>query len=489
MKLEDYFEKYRSNVVGINEEFQTKFGKKKIIYADWTASGRLYGPIEDKIKNDFGPFVANTHTETNITGTAMTKAYHCARSIIKKHVNASKDDILIMAGHGMTGAINKFQRILGFRINEKFEDQIEIPEKDKPIVIVTHREHHSNHTSWIETIADFEIMNPDENGNIDLSELKMILEKYRDRKFKIASVTDCSNVTGLRTPVHEIAKIMHQNGGLCFVDYACSAPYVNIDMHPQDEQEKLDAIYFSPHKFLGGPGSSGVLIFNKDLYSNRRPDNPGGGTVLWTNAWKECHYIEDIELREDGGTPPFLQTIRAALAINLKDEMGIENILNREEEMLKIIFEELPKVENIFIFEEDKQHRLGVISFLLEGLNYNLVVKMLNDRFGVQMRGGCACAGNYGHYLFGIEEDISREMTNQIDHGDLSHKLGWIRFSINPIMTDEEIHYIIHAISEISKNAEDWANDYTYIPEKNEFYLNNDKINLDTKINSWFMFK
>jgi selenocysteine lyase/cysteine desulfurase len=314
-KLESYFSKFRENIVGINQEFESPYGKKKIIYADWTASGRLYRPIEQKILNEMGPFVANTHTETSVTGSVMTHAYHEARNIIKAHVNASKDDVLITVGTGMTGAINKFQRILGIKLNENLKDHTQVPNEKRPVIFVSHMEHHSNQTSWLETIAKVVLIPSNDNGLPSLESLKRLLQDYCQVSIKFAAITGCSNVTGIRTNYHQIAKIMHQNNGLCFVDFACSAPYVSINMHPEDEEAYLDAITFSPHKFLGGPGTSGVLIFNKKLYKNLVPDNPGGGTVYYTNPWGDHDYIDDIETREDGGTPGFLQAIKIALSI------------------------------------------------------------------------------------------------------------------------------------------------------------------------------
>lgn len=322
-KLEDYFSPFRENIIGKNQEFESPYGIKKIIYADWTASGRLYLPIEEKMLNEIGPYTANTHTETSITGSVMTHAYHNARNIIKEHVNASEEDILITTGTGMTGAINKFQRILGIKLNENLKETTAVPEEKRPIVFISHMEHHSNQTSWLETTAKVRVIAADENGLPSLNDLKRLLEEYKDSPIKIAAVTACSNVTGIRTNYQEIAKLMHQHEGLCFVDFACSAPYVSMDMHPDDERY-LDAITFSPHKFLGGPGTSGVLIFNKKLYKNLVPDNPGGGTVTYTNPWGGHDYIDDIETREDGGTPGFLQTIRIALAIKLKEAMGFK---------------------------------------------------------------------------------------------------------------------------------------------------------------------
>lgn len=221
-QLELYFQQFRENIIGINQEFVSPFGKQKMVYTDWTASGRLYRPIEEKLMNDFGPYVANTHTETTISGTAMTMAYHQARNIIKKHVNANENDVLITDGTGMTGVVNKFQRILGLRIAENLKEFTEIPKAIKPIVFISHMEHHSNQTSWLETIADVEVIPADEEGLFCLNEFKKLVEKYSDRSFKIASITSCSNVTGIKTPYHEVAKIMHQNNGVCFVDFACS---------------------------------------------------------------------------------------------------------------------------------------------------------------------------------------------------------------------------------------------------------------------------
>ena len=335
--LEVYFQQFRDNIIGIDQEFLSPYGTKKIIYTDWTASGRLYRPIEEKISNQFGPFVANTHTETTFSGTAMTLSYHKARNIIKNHVNADKNDVLITDGTGMTGVVNKFQRILGLRIPENFKEFTKIPKQLKPIVFISHMEHHSNQTSWLETIADVVVIPSCNEGLFSLKNLADLLSQYNDRSIKIASITSCSNVTGIKTPYHDVAKLMHQNNGLCFVDFACSGPYVAINMHPNDKESYLDAIFFSPHKFLGGPGTSGVLLFNKNLYKNTIPDCPGGGTVSWTNPWGEHKYVDNIEDREDGGTPGFLQVIKTALAIQLKDKMGIDNILNREHELTNYI--------------------------------------------------------------------------------------------------------------------------------------------------------
>lgn len=483
--LEQYFLKFRENIVGINQEFDSPFGIKKIIYTDWTASGRLYRPIEEKILKDFGPFVANTHTETTVSGTAMTIAYQQARKIIKKHVNADENDVLITDGTGMTGVVNKFQRILGLRISENLKNYTNIPKEIKPIVFISHMEHHSNQTSWLETIADVVIIPANKEGLFCLENFKKIVAQYKDRSFKIASITSCSNVTGIKTPYHEVAKIMHQNGGVCFVDFACSGPYVTINMHPEDQEAYLDAIFFSPHKFLGGPGTSGVLVFNKNLYKNNVPDCPGGGTVSWTNPWGEHKYIDNIEDREDGGTPGFLQVIKTALAIQLKEKMGVANILKREKEIVDYIFKELNKETNLTILSGQHQERLGVISFYIDNLHYNLGVKILNDHFGIQTRGGCSCAGTYGHYLLHVDQDKSNAITCNIDSGDLTVKPGWIRMSIHPTTTNEEIKYVCDAIISLAKNHKEWGKDYLYNPKTNE-YTHKNAQSIDNLIKNWF---
>lgn len=481
--LDKYFERFRKNIIGYKHKYTTPFGEKELIYADWVASGRLYKPIEDKIANEFGPFVANTHTETSETGMLMTNSYHFAQKIIKNHVNADKNDVLISVGFGMTSAINKFQRILGIKYCGR-ENNFCKSQEDKPVVFVTHMEHHSNHTSWLTSIADVVMIEPNKDFLVDLNDLETKLKQYKDRKFKIGAFTAASNVTGIVPPYHKMAKIMHQHNGVCFVDFAMAAPYVDINMHPTDPMEKLDAITFSPHKFLGGPGSSGVLIFDSNLYNREIPDNPGGGTVNWTNAWNEYSFIDDIEIREDGGTPGFLQTIRTSLAIKLKEEMGVENIKKREHEILKIVFDRFSKINGIKVLADNITDRLGSISFYHKDIHYNLIVKLLSDMYGIQVRGGCACAGTYGHYLLNVSYEESKRITQNIEAGDLSEKPGWIRLSIHPAMTDNEINYIMDSIEEIVNKHKEFAKYYHYSPKTNEYTYKKEYNRIDYK--KWF---
>ncbi len=468
-KLEQHFSPFRQHIIGQSLEHEINNKTLPIIYADWTASGRLYQPIENYLTHTLGPYVANTHTETNLTGSTMTLAYHEAQKIIKHHVNACDNDILITSGAGMTDVVNKFQRILGLRVPERMAEQVHFDDNDKPVVFITHMEHHSNQTTWHECDVTLELVEPDEQGLPSLSHLEQLLEKYAERKLKIGSFTACSNVTGIKTPYYQLAEVMHKHGGLCFVDFACSAPYVDIDMHPINKAQTLDAIFFSPHKFLGGPGSSGVLIFNKALYKNKVPDHPGGGTVTWTNPWGEHSFFNNIEVREDGGTPGFLQCIRTALAIKVKDAMGTENIAAREQEITELVMGQLINNPQVKMLEANITERLSIVSFYIPNVHYNLVVRLLNDKFGIQTRGGCSCAGTYGHILLNVDHDTSRKITEQIDAGDYCEKPGWVRASFHPTTTNQEAQYVVDAINAITENIAQWAKEYRFNPATGDF--------------------
>ena len=472
MNSEEHFKTFRNNIVGHNHYYRTPYGLQKMIYADWIGSGRLYEPIEKKFLHSIGPFVGNTHTETSENGRLMTRAYQIAHERIKNHVNAGPKDVIITTGFGMTAAIVKFQRMLGLKTKGYAVEKYDLNSNDRPVVFITHMEHHSNHTSWYETDAEVVVIEPDDDIPVNLNNLENALKKYKSRRQKFGSFTACSNVTGIRTPYHQMARLMHEYGGYAFIDFAASAPYDEMNMHPSDPMEKLDAIFFSPHKFLGGPGSSGVLIFDSALYQNKVPDQPGGGTVDWTNAWGEYKFIDDIEIREDGGTPGFLQAIRTALALELKNQMNVKLMNQREKDLVSLAFSELQKIPCLHILAENITDRLGVISFYIDSIHYNLIVRLLSDRFGVQARGGCACAGTYGHYLLDVSYEKSKKITDKINTGDLSEKPGWVRLSLHPTMFDDELLFIVDALKKIQKNHTEWEKDYTYDKHCNEFKNN-----------------
>ncbi|MBK8232700.1 MAG: aminotransferase class V-fold PLP-dependent enzyme [Candidatus Eisenbacteria bacterium] len=484
-ELERHFARFRANIVGIEQTFVSPFGERPLIYADWTASGRLYRPIEERMLHDFGPFVGNTHSGSTVTGARMTEAYHLARRRIKDAVHAGSEDVIVTAGSGMTTVVNKLQRILGLRVPEVLRRRCELPESDRPVVFITHMEHHSNQTSWLETLADVVAVEPDERGLVSVENLDRELARFRGRTRKIGAFTACSNVTGVRVPYHDLARVMHAHGGVCFVDFAASAPYVEIDMHPHDPDARLDAVYFSPHKFLGGPGTSGVLIFASALDRNEVPDQPGGGTVDWTNPWGGRRYVSDLEAREDGGTPGFLQAIRTALCFELKERMGVDRMLAREEELNTRIFAGLGAIPGLHLLAEHLEDRQSIFSFFVEGVHYNLIVQLLNDRFGIQTRGGCSCAGTYGHYLLHVSPARSERITALIDSGDLSAKPGWVRMSLHPTTTDGEADLIVAAIRETAERAKEWEADYLYDPHENAFRCRR-PVNDGDPVAGWF---
>ena len=461
-ELEEYFQQFRPSIIGNELLFENEHGTHKVLYADWLASGRLYKPIEDALMGKIGSVVANPHSYSSYTGAKITELYHAARQNIKRHVNADEEDVLVTIGSGMSDALIRFQDILGLKHRSHQEGQ-------KPVVFITHMEHHSNHVSWMECDVDVVIVPPGDSYLVDIDNLRAALEKYRERKVKIGAFTACSNVTGIITPIHQLARVMHEYEGYCLADYAASAPYVDIDMHPGDSAEALDAVYFSPHKFLGGPGSCGILVFDKKFHAGI-PNIPGGGNVRWTDPWGGYGYTKDIEEQEDGGTPAFLQTIKASMAITLKEKMKISLIKRREKELLKLGLERLRAIEDVGILADDYEGgKIGVLSFNLSGLHYNLVVRILNDRYGIQVRGGWSCASTYAHCLYNIDKTASGKIMSEIDGYDSTHKPGWVRLSLHPTMTNEELEYCANAIREISLYGSEWAKDFEYNPKTNEF--------------------
>lgn len=435
-------------------------GDLAVQYADWTASGRLFQPIEQRLNEDIGPYMANTHTEDSLTGRTMTRWYHQAEAVIKRHVGAAKDDVLISTGSGMTGALGKFIRMMGWWAHEQHKPMVlsswSAQGRRRPLVYITHREHHSNHTMWLESLAEVRLIPATNDDGIDLDWLAADLRQERmadPQRQLAASITAASNVTGVRTPYHRIAAMLHEVRGLCFVDFAASAPYDAINMHPSAE-ESLDAIFFSPHKFLGGPGSQGVLVFSARLYANRVPEQPGGGTVVWTNPWGEHRFIQDIEQRENGGTPGILQTMKTALAIQLKEEMGVERIHAREQQLNAHFFKRLENIDGVRILAPQHRDRLSIFSVVFEGLHYRTAVKLLSERYGVQARGGCACAGTYGHILLGIDRCTSKSITDLLDQDDGADKPGWVRISFHPSMTIADVDVIADAVAGVAAMTE-----------------------------------
>jgi len=464
----DFWEYVRGNIIGRDTLIKTPFGERVVTYADYTASGRGLVFLENYMNYVLEEY-ANTHTDDDATGEVMTQRLHRAEHIIKEHIHANEDYKIIEVGSGATGAINRLQEILGVYIppaSKKKFDQIyndyfkgkDIDEfysfymANRPVVFVGPYEHHSNEISWRECFTEVVEIKLMHTGEIDLNDLhEKVSNPNYNRRVKIGSFSAASNVTGIITPVYDVARILHDNGAYAFFDFAASAPYVRIDVN-RDKKSYFDAVFYSPHKFLGGPGSCGILVFRKQLYHSELPPSySGGGTVDFVN-FNLTKYSDAIEIREKPGTPPILQALRAALAMEIKDRFGIENIEKRENNLIKKVFRHFSSIPQVEILgNHDPEKRIAIFSFnIKDGESYlhpRFVIKLLNDLFGIQGRAGCACAGPYGHRLLNIDRDKSQEIYREIiDRGNMGVKPGWARVNFHYLMTDDEVDFLLKAI-------------------------------------------
>jgi selenocysteine lyase/cysteine desulfurase len=455
--LDGLLSKIRNAVIGEKQLFKTAYGQRPIIYADYTASGRSLKFIEDYIQSHILPFYANTHSETSATGRQSGAFREQARSLIAKSIGANDDHAVIFAGAGATAAINKLISILNIRLPSALEDKYDflsqIAEEDRPVIFVGPYEHHSNELPWRESIADVVKIPFADCGMIDVAALEEALQKYRSRKLKIGSFSAASNVTGLLSNVGEITEILHKYDALSMWDYAAAGPYVNIDMAGLD----LDAIYISPHKFIGGPGTPGILALKRTLLTNKVPSMPGGGTVSWVTPSGHTYLPAGVR-REEGGTPAIVESIRAGMVFQLKDAVGSDNIEQLEHKMVTGAIKRWSQMDNIHILGCKEAARTSIVSFQImapngKPLHYGLVVALLNDLFGIQVRGGCSCAGPYGHDLLNITPEFSTQIEDVVALGNSIIKLGWVRLNFNYFIGDETYEYLLSAVELIAKHG------------------------------------
>jgi selenocysteine lyase/cysteine desulfurase len=471
------FATLRAQTVGCDALIETPFGERLMVYADYTASGRCLAFVERYLQ-DLQRIYANTHTEDDISGRSMTQLLEEAEQSIKCSVNAGPAGRIVPVGSGATGSIDKFQQIMGVMIPPATRRQLgrlteaavgseqrqlidEYLALHQPVVFVGPYEHHSNEVSWRQGLATVVEIPLSADGSIDLQALE---QKLKDPAYlgrlRIGSFSAASNVTGMKSPVHEIAAMLHSYDALACFDFAASAPYVEINMNPpagaHDGDASLDAVFISPHKFLGGPGSTGILVFNERWYpSDLPPTVAGGGTVDYVGLKSE-DFISDIEEREKAGTPGVLQILKAGLAFQVKDAIGTEAIEQRERELLARVFKRWQGQSQIEILgNPDPERRIGIVSFNLRDANARylhpkFVTTLLNDLFGIQSRAGCSCAGPYGHRLLDIDHDTSEQYRKWIRQGFSGIKPGWCRISLHYAMDDAEVDYMASAIEFIA---------------------------------------
>ncbi len=457
----DIIETVRASVIGADNVVPGPFGPRRVTYADYTASGRSLSFIEDYIRDVVLPLYANTHTEASGTGLQTSRFREDAREIIRRCLNASDECAVIFVGDGCTGAIDRMIRVLGLSIPDTLESRYHltdaIPTEERPVVFIGPFEHHSNELPWRESIADVVKIGEDADGHIDQTQLEEELRKYSDRPLKIGSFSAASNVTGILSDTRGIASLLHKYGALSFWDFAAAAPYVSMDVEPAETPEAYkDAVFISIHKLIGGPGTPGLLVARKELFQNAVPVVPGGGTVSFVRL--DSHeYLADIEHREEGGTPAIVGSIRAGLVFQLKEAVGPKRIRGLEEGFIKRAIASWTANPSLEILGNPEADRLSIVSFVVKHggqyLHHNFVVAVLNDLFGIQSRGGCSCAGPYGHALLGIDAAHSAEISHEVGLGCEGIKPGWVRVNFNYFISEAVFEFIIEAVSLVATHG------------------------------------
>jgi selenocysteine lyase/cysteine desulfurase len=469
----DLIEYIRHSVIGRDDLVMGPFGLRPVVYADYTASGRSLEFIENYIAEAVLPLYANTHTESSGTGLQTSRFREEARDIIRECFGASDEHAVLFCGSGSTHAISKLISALGLSIPSELEDTFHldqhIPDSERPVVFIGPFEHHSNELPWRESIADVVTIEEDSDGHVSLAHLREELEQHAHRPLKIGSFSAASNVTGIITDCRSVSALLHEHSALAFWDFAAAAPYVDINMGATEGPgTHFDAVFVSPHKFIGGPGTPGLLVARKELFANRVPVVPGGGTVTYVNP-DDHDYVDDVERREEGGTPAIVESIRAGLVFQLKDAVGVDEIRRLEESFVSRAIQRWATNPNIEILGSHDAERLSIVSFVVrhrgQYLHHNFVVALLNDLFGIQSRGGCSCAGPYGHRLLGIDIDRSHEFEREVNRGCEGIKPGWVRVNFNYFESESTFAYVLDAVDMVADRGWSMLPQYEFSPD------------------------
>lgn len=464
----------RHEIIGRNDVFTTPIGKRPLVYADYTASGRGLYFIENYLQ-DLLRYYANSHTDDDFTGKTMTDLVHEAEKTIKKIVNAGDRGKIIFTDSGATGGITRLQQILGVfwspatenRLNAMISKSGEAHKNslrkqidaNKPIVFVGPYEHHSNEIMWRQGLCEVVEVPLNSDGELDLLKLEsMVSDSKYDGREKIGSFSAASNVSGIITPVYDVAGILHKHGAIACFDFAACAPYVEIDMN-RDKESYFDAIVLSPHKFLGGPGSSGLLVFNENIYKkNLPPSIAAGGTVDFV-TYDSQKFTDDIETREKPGTPGILQAIKTSLVFQLKDRIGVEIIEEIEKYLFSQFISRFKDNDKItFYGTSDPEKKVNIIAFNVKHkdrvIHPRLFTRIMNDFFGIQTRAGCSCAGPYGHRLLSIDKELSLQYVHLVEDRNLAGmKPGWVRLNLHYSFSDSEFEYICKSLAYLIEKA------------------------------------